>query len=750
MSLQEDYLDDLLKSMMSETSDSDQAEDNTEKNGTEAEASTASGYDFAIEDIGEEEPNTESMMEDFPEQAAEEDDISALLEQLNINDSDELSMDDLAISDFGEEELPVEGMDELEEEQEETATPENNDLLMEDFAIEDFGEEELPVESMDELEEEQEETATPEKNDLLMEDFAIEDFGEEEPPVDDGEEYEPNTTVDDINTMSLDEIDAMFAAADAAANEAQAGTNRENTEDDELAEINDLLNTDSDSAMEDDMLALLESMSSDEVSEEIEVQGEESEENREAENIENEDDLDVSIKKDKKNKKDKKKEKPKKKGFFSKKEKKSESNPEEVEVLEEKELDELDGIMEFGEELDEQESTPKKQKFFTKIFSFLTEADEEDEIEAIIEKEGLEPSDENLDILKELDSEDKKKKKAKGKKKKGDKEDSKDSDSDDENEEEESSKKKKGKKKKEKKEKETDEKPVEETKPGKKVSKKNIAVVVGMNITVAAIIIVFCFVVPGYIDKRGARDAYYQADFAKSYELLYGKKLDDSDDIIFNKSKVILQMQRKLDSYHNYLNMGKEIQALDALLLGVEKYPQILIEAEKYNATQEVRTIYETILNILNDKYNISEEVAKSIVAYEDNLVYTRKVESIVTGTPFVMPGEETVGSDTQMAADMLPEEKQMLENSGAAQSNQTDVMSETPVQNQEEVLPVQTQENTAKPEQSQESAPVEESMPGVSIGENGENTAESGGQNGTGQIIQGVPQPIDVTIHGN
>ena len=153
-------------------------------------------------------------------------------------------------------------------------------------------------------------------------------------------------------------------------------------------------------------------------------------------------------------------------------------------------------------------------------------------------------------------------------------------------------------------------------------------------------IVVSCSIVPGFFDKREARIAYYESDYAKSYDLLYGKRLDSSDTIIFNKSRIILELNRELDSYHNYLGVNQEVYALDALMSGVRKYPDLLLEAEEYHIGQEVSAIYESILNILSDKYDISESVAKVILSYDD-LTYTKKLESVVHGTPFVMPGEE-------------------------------------------------------------------------------------------------------------
>ncbi len=555
-----------------------------------------------------------------------------------------------------------------------------------------------------------------------VDDFAIEDFDVVEPGED--ELGGPEETGTEDGLISDDDVDAMFAAADAAAMEEEAAI-----------EIN----------TEEDMLALLDSMSN-----EIEAENAAAEQAA-AELAEAAAGEEAGEEKEGKGRK-------KKKRFGGKKK---------------------DG-KETDAESGEGEETEKKPNFFTKLIAFLTETDEDEEEEA---KEGLEPSDENKSILEELEKEDKKKKKKKDKGKKG-----KEEDGNDEGEEgkQKGKKEKKEKKKKEKKEKNAaaDTLETEPARPAKKVSKKSVAVIAGLCITLLAMIIVFCSIVPAFFDKKSARDAYYQSDYARAYELLYGKKLGNSDTIIYNQSKIIVEMNRKLEAYHNYLAIGEGVRALDALMMGIQRYPDIMLDAEEYHVTQEVNAIYETMLNILNDKYGITEHMAQVIIDYDD-VTYTRKLESVVNGTPFTNPYAED-----RTSTDVLPEEQDFFVDTADTPDNVLDGMEEEAVNQENQEIPQEqdtpeneipdgsvsdsTGDNPAdtdgdtsvlQPENtlemtdtmvSQEEPAAEENPAETDTGTDGNAVDFSGGYgtdsnsggNSQGQMIQGIRQPLDVQIH--
>lgn len=545
-------------------------------------------------------------------------------------------------------------------------------------------------------------------------DFSLDDFTLEESAFDDldiadfpsDEAAAENSDADgNKGSISPDEVDAMFAAADAAAAETDTPAKEESQDDDIFNFFGDMPEEEEESES-----GKAES-SADGMPESTEAEG------------------------DQEQGKKKKKVKKKKRFLFGKK-----KNQEAEGVGDGTEADDAG----TEEKVSEGEENVKPQGFFSKIIAFLTETDDDTEENSM---EGLEPSDENKSILKELEDEDKKKKKKKVKEKKGGEENPKE--------------KKKKKEKKEKKESKEETEPQETVAKGKKISIKSIALIIGFSLTFTAVIMVVCNVIPGFFEKRAARNAFYDADYAKSYELLYGKKRDESDEMIYNKSKTILEMRRKLDSYHNYLGIGKEVQALDALMSGVEKYPEILAKAEEYRVVQDVNAIYESILSILRDKYGLDESLAQTVIGYDD-VTYTKKLESVVYGTPFDVSPERNTAPEA--AADILPEERALTEEESTAESQENSAENTPDVSEQEESVQEElpagidenvSQDNTSQQEQAGEQIPFQEPETiqpdgSSSSGEDVSAWDGSGSYGSQGEQIQGIRQPIGIEIHGN
>ncbi len=358
-----------------------------------------------------------------------------------------------------------------------------------------------------------------------------------------------------------------------------------------------------------------------------------------------------------------KKEKKKRKKLFGKKKK-----SEEAQVEAEETGDELEALLAEvaeqdtgAEEVEEQEE--KKPGFFAKLVNFLLETDEEDEDPVAAEILGDNAgemgnvTDENKELLEELKEEDKKgKKKKKKDKKKGKKgkEGEGEGEAEEDAEGEEENKKPKKKRKKEKKKKEEEEVDLFAP-PEKKLSKKKVVTVFMFCGTIAACIVLLSSFLPNYTEKRGAHVAYDHQDYAQVYDLLYGKKLNEQDEVIFQRSNLILQMDRKLTSYENYVNLDMRLESLNALITGVARYQEILPEAEAYNVVGEVSGIYTQILERLSADFGVSEADAMEIIASEDDVTYSQKLEAVING--------EVYGEDVPAGRqDVLPEEEEIIE----------------------------------------------------------------------------------------
>ncbi len=723
MSSSEEYLDSLLDSILSGGKSDEEEKPVTEESqgapleNRAADAGKAMSPDEIEEMLvsmgtlgGEEERTQEQDSEDdvedmlafMDENHADETDLDVsdessadpddfMIEELPLDDleseemdegaldaPDDLSLDDLDMGEIGSEELPTDefslddlSLDGLElEETDEGALDALDDLSLDGLESEETDESALDALddlSLDGLEsEETDEGALDALDDLSLDDLDMGESGSEELAMDDlslddlSAEESENLEEDADGFMSEEDIDRLLSGDMSTEDEAVDSFALEETEDEgdddlsallagmdhdeDLSEINDLLGeSEQGVSADDDMLAMLEGVDEDGSFDLFESD----EAAREAEGIRELSPEEVAEREG--NDGQGKKEKKKRKKLFGKKKK---GDGEEAEGA----GDELEALL--GEM--ETPGTPQKEKkpgFFARLLDFLLESDEDDdplaaEILAGNDGEMGTVSDENKELLQELSDEDKKgKKKKKKKDKKGKK------GKEGEEEEKKAKKPKKEKKKKEKKKKEEEVDLL--APPEKKLSKKKVITVFLFCGTIGAGIIVLSTILPDTVQKRDAHTAYDQGEYAAVYDLLYGKELSEQDEAIFQGSNLILQMDRKLSSYDNYIKLDMRLEALNALIIGVERYQMILPEAETYHVVAEVNDIYAQILERLAANFGLSEQDAFDILASEDDEEYTRKLQAVIDGE--IYGAEET----EEGVQDVLPEEEEIIERIG-------------------------------------------------------------------------------------
>lgn len=298
--------------------------------------------------------------------------------------------------------------------------------------------------------------------------------------------------------------------------------------------------------------------------------------------------------------------------------------------------------------VEEPEQKKEKKGFFAKLLDLFTEEDEEEE-----DADQLQLSDENKKILEEMDKGGKKKKGKKEKKPK---------------------KEKQPKPKKPAKEKKKKEKPEKEDKPSapeKKLSPKKIIPIVVVCISLGTVILLLGNFLTDYTAKRSGREAYYAGDYQTCYQNLFGKELDETEQVMYSQSESILTIRMWLREYEVFVNEGSELEALDSLLQAVRDYPTLLNYATQWNAQDEVSLAFQDILNILSQKYQLSQEEAQQIADISDNVEYTKNVmlvlQKLGLGSwefPQGTVTEETPVQNTEEAPaqlpDPLPEEKEI------------------------------------------------------------------------------------------
>ncbi|MCR5128215.1 MAG: hypothetical protein K6B69_08935, partial [Lachnospiraceae bacterium] len=340
----------------------------------------------------------------------------------------------------------------------------------------------------------------------------------------------------------------------------------------------------------------------------------------------------------------------------------------------------------------------KKPGFFARLLQTLTEEPEEDE--EVPEGKQTKLSGENEAILKEIDAEGEdpkgKKKKKKEKKAKPKKE-------------------KAEKPKKEKKPKKPKKEKSEEPDNSKKIPKKYIVRTFMLSLSILAAILLLSMYVPSLLVLKQARNAYYEGDYKTTFLQMYGKDLSESDRLIYERSRLLVTLSRKYESYENYRMMGMRAEALDALLQGVKRYEDLKDEAKELNVAPEFAEIYFKIVSALNGDFDMTEEEARETLTYSA-FDYTGKIEATANGLPYRLmqdevnetilqpvledllknppqpmpevPQDENTADEVPVTdsnlqlPDMLPEEQQYLEQGGTEEGAQDDaVILEIPVQ---------------------------------------------------------------------
>lgn len=309
----------------------------------------------------------------------------------------------------------------------------------------------------------------------------------------------------------------------------------------------------------------------------------------------------------------------------------------------------------------------KSEGLFKKVFKILMEEIPDEEPE---EASSLNLSEENKDILNELDKEKGKKKKKKEKKPKKGKE---------ENPEQKEGKPKKEKKVKPKKEKKP-KKQKEPQKPEKKLPKKKVIVTFVFAFSILAGILLVEMILPPILSKKVAKEAFEEGNYKTAYQEYYGKKLSEEDEMRFQGAKTVMRMQSNLDGYYNYTAINENVMALHSLLEGVRLKSDILTSAELYGVSAQVDKIYQEMLTLLNSEYSLSEEKAIQLTQLESDVLYTEELTLIADGVAFTIEEAEEVENNIDGEAtlevteeieeniqesqqeDLLPEEMELIQ----------------------------------------------------------------------------------------
>ena len=310
-----------------------------------------------------------------------------------------------------------------------------------------------------------------------------------------------------------------------------------------------------------------------------------------------------------------------------------------------------------------EESEEKKENIFKRIFAFLMDnGDDEDEEDSgnaskaietddvavfaeetatDIAKAGAEDNEKILDELGETEG-------AEGKPSEGKSEEK----TEEKSEEKEEAPKKKEKKKKEKKKKEKKKKAPKDKKPPKpkkvkqpkekkdsdllkmpKIPKKTAFLIFLLAASIGAGVYAIAIIVPKTNDVKKAQLAFEEGDYETTYMSLTGHdNLNEEEQELFDKNLILYKLLRKYQSYENYMDMGMEVDAMNALIQAVGDIDDNNGAAEQYGVTEQFEELALDIITTLEDVFGVSLDMAREWLSINNTKEYTRTLNEFING----------------------------------------------------------------------------------------------------------------------
>ena len=308
----------------------------------------------------------------------------------------------------------------------------------------------------------------------------------------------------------------------------------------------------------------------------------------------------------------------------------SEMNPQEEEADKIPELTEQEDIPAQAEETPSNGKNKKKKKnkkekkekeggFWQKLSRIIFGEDDEEEKQAVDigNTQGAdvsELSEENQQILKELEGtggdagREPEKKKEKPKKEK---------------------KQKAPKEKKPKVKKERPQRMPKEPDNSPKIPTKLIVVFLILAMSIVVFVTITQHMTGYKLSMTEARTAYNAGDYFAAYEDLMGMDLKESDEDLFKKSRLLGDLQKKNKEYQVFVKRKMYDLALDSLVSGVARYQDNLDEAKTLGIEEEYTKEGDALVQLLQDQYGVSVDDAVSMYRLNREQ-YSIKIDEIV------------------------------------------------------------------------------------------------------------------------
>ena len=152
-------------------------------------------------------------------------------------------------------------------------------------------------------------------------------------------------------------------------------------------------------------------------------------------------------------------------------------------------------------------------------------------------------------------------------------------------------------------------------------------------LTIGLVITFLAFLLPYQQDINKAKKFYSTGEYQKTYEYMRGHKLTSEDQELYDKTITLLRIKRPYDSYLNYMKMGLRMEALNALVQGVQMSDTYAEEAASLGIIDKYSKLSRQIYDELYNTFGVTVDKARSWIEIEGTPEYTRALYETLTDT---------------------------------------------------------------------------------------------------------------------
>lgn len=149
--------------------------------------------------------------------------------------------------------------------------------------------------------------------------------------------------------------------------------------------------------------------------------------------------------------------------------------------------------------------------------------------------------------------------------------------------------------------------------------------------TIGVLIMVGVWLLPRRANIKEAENEYANEQYIDAYQTISAVSIKEDEQALYDKIVLCSKLERQIQSYQTNVSMNQKLEALHALLQGLDLYNKKQDEVKALKIQKEYLQMKTQIITYLAQDYNLDEAQANEINAITDEAEYTHRLQDIVT-----------------------------------------------------------------------------------------------------------------------